>query len=90
MSEKPEFKVIQQPDFTGYKIPDKRFYLPGCILSSDCPKCSKEVIQDFTNDYIAYPVSGKKDLQYFYCADCDEEWSAPYQLTIEVKLEPVP
>ena len=86
----PQLKVISQPDYSNYEIQDKRFPLPGAVVSSCCPKCSVECIKDFEHGYISCPKSGVEDVQYFYCELCDYVWEVGFRFIIEARIEPIP
>lgn len=63
----------------------KRFYVP-IKVSDRCPDCSTTVKMDLLNEeQLSYPtVNGLNDL-YFYCNNCDEEWTKEVKLTIKLE-----
>jgi len=56
-----------------FDIEVKRFYVP-VIIKAKCPKCKKEIENDYSQDYLSYPTANKPMETYFYCEDCDEEF----------------
>jgi len=66
------------------KIEVKRFYTPGITISDTCPKCGKEVTHG-GEEYFSYPTLGAKEMVYFYCGDCDEEWQDHVIIDLIVK-----
>lgn len=73
---------------TRGKIDVKRFYLPGIVAISNCPKCGKEHRQDLAKQYLCYPKAGQPTEIHFYCGDCtgndDTEWNEAVLLKIEL------
>jgi hypothetical protein len=68
---------------------DKRTHLP-VEISSTCPGCGVQVVQDMTDRYLSYPIINKPKKCNFYheCADGkDTEWE--HQVVVRVTLEEV-
>lgn len=67
----------------------KRFYVPGCKITSKCPKCGATVEKDLGQHYLSYPSLDKPTEVDFYCDDdrggCDNEWTGLVQVSIEIK-----
>ena len=52
----------------------KRFYVPGVIVESSCPKCKAKQEKDFSCDYFSYPVPNEPQDFYFFCeAELDQK-----------------
>lgn len=64
----------------------KRFYAPVEIYD-DCPCCGTEVIEDFDDHYLSYPVTNKPFKVYLYCSGCSESWS--HEVMLKIRLEKV-
>ena len=70
---------------------EKRCYLPGIILKSNCPKCGEDFERDLSGDYLSY---GNLNVQW-YCeyedenedwVGCGTSWETP--LRCEIHLFP--
>lgn len=67
----------------------KRFYLPGVVLESSCPKCRCVWSLDLGSDYIDQYMSTETPIEvkaYCGCDGCDAEWVAGnvvFHVTIE-------
>lgn len=72
----------------GTEIEVKRFYMPGVILSSKCPKCGENVEIDMDDEYISYPQVGENVVEFYHeCNEEDgltEEWDVEFNLSISV------
>ena len=65
---------------------DKRFYLPGVVLSDECPKCKEIVEKDLGDDYLSYPVVGKPYTIDLYCEPCDHYWVGKVLVEVTIKV----
>jgi hypothetical protein len=68
----------------------KRFYIPGYIIHSTCPKCGQEASNDFGDHYLSYPHTGIQDYS-FYCEDmegngCKHTWTVKIRLSVKLEL----
>lgn len=63
----------------------KRFYMPIAIKAK-CPKCKSDMIRDFKDQYLSYPIFNKDIEEYFYCDECDSEFSFDMQVNISLSL----
>lgn len=76
-------------DPTGETIDVKRFYLPGVVLTAQCPACGASCEKDYGGcDYLSFPVMGSPFDLGLYCRSCDHEWSVPAKLTVRLELLP--
>ena len=70
----------------------KRCYLPGVVLSDECPSCGKTKTVDLEENYLLLPPMNEAFTFTFYCGDCDEadrrpcEWQHKLVLNISVSL----
>ena len=55
------------------ELPIKRFYLSGVILKAKCPKCGRQCVLDFDDQYLSYPPTNKAFSKTLYC---EEEYHA--------------
>lgn len=67
------------------KLDVKRCYLPGIVMSDECPRCKLLVIDDLSNRPLNYPVMNEPFTYMFYCCGCDEEWE--HEVTLNISLE---
>jgi hypothetical protein len=65
---------------------DKRTYLYGVKVFSECSKCKTEFEYDLGFDYLSYPVVGEPSRVHFYCEDCDEYWDIAVVLEVNLRL----
>lgn len=68
----------------------KRFYMPGVVATSVCPRCGNEAERDLSDPPMSYPVANKTMHLNFYheCADGEEqEWSVPVRLIVKLETE---
>ena len=63
----------------------KRFYMPGIVLKSKCPKCGASCEIDLSQEYLSYPTVNKPFDHLIYCDECDHEWEE--RLILKIKLE---
>ena len=70
----------------GQTINCKRFYLPGVTIETECPTCGQKYVTDLGRDYLMYPLVNKPYEHYYYCGECDIEWSVPILLKISLEL----
>lgn len=61
-----ETKVVQ---VTGEAELDKRTYLPGVVLTANCPVCDRECETDLGQIYLSYPRTNVPDEVYMACGD---------------------
>ena len=65
----------------------KRFYFDA-KLKMKCPNCGEEMVRDFSDDYLSYPVVEKDEEMALCCDGCDKEFIFPYKIkSINVVLE---
>lgn len=67
----------------------KRFYVPGCTITSKCPKCGETDEMDLEQDYLSYPSLDKPTEVLFRCASangCETEWTGLVQVSVEIKV----
>jgi len=65
----------------------KRLYVEAEIVMP-CPNCKKETSHNLGEQYLSHMVAGAADSAYFYCEECDEDWSIPIKLisaTVEIE-----
>jgi len=73
----------------------KRFYLPGIVLESNCPRCGILHKKDMGKEYLSYPRISTPTKIYFYCENeyegpkkyCNTDWNIEVSLDISLKLE---
>ena len=63
----------------------KRFYFPH-KYKFKCLECGKEIVYDFEDDYISYPVVNKKSTLYLICNYCNAEYEIDYELRIDIEF----
>jgi len=63
----------------------KRFYVPGVMLTDDCPKCGERYARDLGDDYLSYPVANRPFDFTVYC-ECGHEWTAKLILRLSVEV----
>ena len=73
---------------TTADIDVKRFYLPGTTVSATCWQCGKQVVHDFSNDYLSYPTANAPQTLGLYCRACEAEMEV--QIVLKVSIEVVP
>lgn len=66
---------------------DKRFYVPGVELESDCPECGETRRRSLARNYLSYPKTGVPQVEGFNCSN-GHEWEA--RVVVRVVLEPAP
>lgn len=82
-------------DSIGLELDVKRFYIPGVIVHSECPKCGSPKQADLGDDYLPFPVVGVPESIHFYCESeaegpdkyCDTEWAVEVILDLSVRLK---
>lgn len=62
----------------------KRFYLPGVVLRTVCPKCSAPHVRDFGDHYLSYPTMNAPEVHTLYCDGCSHEWPVTLRLTVSL------
>lgn len=76
------------------EIDVKRFYLPGIIVESKCPKCEHLHEVNMSTQYLSHPVINEPETIGFYCEEdtitentyCDTDWEVKIKLSMEVEL----
>ncbi len=68
------------------KIDEKRFYLPGVVVSGECPKCGEVSMTDLGFDYLDYPPMNQPFEMHRHCRECDEEWYISVKLNVSLEL----
>lgn len=77
---------------SGARLDVKRLYLPGVVITADCPVCKGKIELDLGADYLSYPPVGTEFSQFIYCPDCENEdrdgggVSVQLKLTLKVEL----
>lgn len=69
---------------------DKRFYMPGYVLKSQCPKCGKGYENDFGDGYLSYPMANRPEVWNCCCQDwdCGGEWTVSVIVRVTLELAP--
>lgn len=85
MSKTP--KITQTSE--EFESTTKRFYIPGCKITSYCPDCGRKWVRDLGNDYLSCPVFGGTEEVSFCCEGwsgegCGAEWSEYIVLNLSV------
>ncbi len=70
----------------GQEIDVKRFYLPGIVLKFNCKKCKNIIFQDYGENYLSYPITGKQEF-HIYCGECDSEYELQGSLNISISYD---
>ena len=78
-------KITRNKDFKAFEIDCKRFYLPYTIEVA-CEKCGEKITQDLSQQYLGYPQMGKPFDHYFWCEECDHEFSREMELEISITI----
>ena len=73
-----------------FDVDVKRFYMPGQVLKSVCPKCDEAREHDFTHDYLSYPTANEPIDVHMHCYTCDTDWKVQAILTVHIDLVPDP
>lgn len=71
-----------------FELNVKRFYVPGYVLSSKCPKCKLAQERDLGENYLSYPKTGEPLALCFYCEPCEENWEEHVVVRVSVELAP--
>lgn len=58
----------------------KRCYVGDMVIEMPCPNCKNIIMNDFEEQYLSYPVVGRKDYIYFYCENCSSEFELPIKI----------
>jgi len=69
-----------------FDIEMKRFYLPISI-KRECSKCGNICEHDLSINYLSYPTINKNNELYFYCDNCDNEFTINSVLRISLDVE---
>ena len=70
----------------------KRFYVPGYILKTMCPKCGAAYERDFGEYYLSYPTANTPFEETLYCTNeideetCGHEWDVTLQIDLSLKV----
>ena len=66
----------------------KRFYLPGVVIHSQCPKCGAEYARDMADSYLSYPTAGEPFAYGCYCAreGCEHEWEMMMRIDVTLSV----
>jgi len=67
------------------QIDIKRLYLPETIFKMDCPHCGKDVVIDFNETYLSYPIANVVQYHLYYCDNCDTEFH--YKAILKLSFE---
>ena len=88
--------VIDYTRLNGHVLDAKRVRLPGVVVEAACPGCGRKIRKDYGHHqgaYLSYPkINETFDLD-FYCGGkegCDEEWTVPAFLKVELQPAPAP
>lgn len=68
--------VTMAPEPRAPVVPNyKRFCVPGCVVTAQCPNCGKTLKEDLESNYISYPTLNAPTRVSLYCYDeeADEE-----------------
>lgn len=81
----PNFKINNNPE--PAKFEEKRFYVPGTTLHSDCPECGLTCEKAMDDYYLSYPPVNEPFDYGFYCqnSDCQHEWKE--KIVLRITLE---
>jgi len=63
---------------------EKRFYLPGASIETECPKCQVPFKEDFAKDYFSYPPFNVPFNYGLYCGACGHEWNVSLQINVSL------
>lgn len=67
-------------------IDDKRFYLHGLNIRSECKNCKSNIEFDY---YLSHPEMNKEIDMDFYCHVCENEWIEKVKLNVELEVIPI-
>lgn len=87
----PNLKISKSSDIS-LSMDVKRFYIPGIILSSTCPHCSKIFEKNMEEHYLSYPEANVPiDVHFYHETEEDaegnsssHEWSEKIILSISI------
>lgn len=67
---------------------EKRFMVPGVMLTSKCPHCGQDITKDFSEDYLSFPTAGKNEIGFWHDSDDDinHEWTVSVELIIGIHV----
>lgn len=81
-------EIVSQPNV--FRSDEKRFYLPGCVVRSKCPKCGEMVDEDLGERYLMNPHFNTTEKVHFFHdhdgSECWAEWDVDVVLILEVEL----
>lgn len=93
MKKKHPVKLERKKTCGGIDLEIKRFYVPGFVLKTKCPKCGGDFERDYGEDYLSYPPVGKPFKETLYCcADvddggtCEHEWEVTLRLDVRLSV----
>lgn len=66
----------------SFESEEKRFYIPGAILSWECRSCGEDCVRDLGNHYLSYPAFNATERVHLCCPECDYDDDA-----VDVRLE---
>lgn len=79
-----KLEIISQPG--SFELDVKRFYVPGLVFKSECPKCSQVCHKDMADNYFQYPTTDTPIGITVYCEKCEHYWVAGHVL-LKVTVE---
>lgn len=77
---------IEGPVEKGAELNVKRFYLPGVIVRSPCPKCQVSCSRHLGDNYLSYPRIGFPYNVGMYCDVCGDKFVV--QIVVKITVEP--
>lgn len=80
--------ILEKTSEEPFELNIKRFYIPGYVLTSECPKCKEVRKMDLGEQHLSYPKSGEPEALHFYCEGCEEEWQEHVIVRVSVELAP--
>jgi hypothetical protein len=63
---------------------EKRFYVPGVVISCKCPKCGGDVGTDCADEYFSYPMFNTA-FDFLLVCKCEHEFTV--KLILRLKLD---
>jgi hypothetical protein len=65
---------------------DKRFYVPGYVITDNCPDCGVAWSQDLGEQYLSYPKLDEPNKIHGYCEACGSSWLAG-EVLVRISIE---
>ena len=59
----------------------KRVNLP-VVISDTCGECGTKCSRDYKVNYLDYPIVNAETIVYFYCDECDHDWTKKVKIEI--------